>query len=97
MAKTKDLDPAAASGDLGMTDPAAAPAASDAGEKEAAAKEAAAKAAAKRKTVTLRHKTQYPVYRRAGIVLGAQPKEYVVTAEQLAALTADAWVEVIEK
>lgn len=58
---------------------------------------AADQAAAKRKTVTLRHKTQYSIYRRAGVILSAQPKEYPVTAAQLAILKADAWVEVIEQ
>jgi len=55
------------------------------------------KAAAKGKTVTLRHTTPYKMYRRAGIVMTAQPKEYAVTVEQLADLKGDVWVEVIEK
>ncbi|MDR0386858.1 MAG: hypothetical protein LBH57_02355 [Treponema sp.] len=44
--------------------------------------------------VALRHKTPYPRYRRAGLVLANQFKNYTVTAEQLAALEADTWVEV---
>jgi hypothetical protein len=44
-------------------------------------------------TVTLRHKTPYPLYRRAGLLLTNQFKPYGVTAEQLAALKNDAWVE----
>jgi len=74
----------------------------DTAEKAAAEKvvldrDAAAKVSDKKKIVTLRHKTSYQVYRRSGIVMTAQPKEYAVTAEQLAALKADAWVEVTEK
>jgi hypothetical protein len=47
-------------------------------------------------TVTLRHKTSYPRYRRAGLLLTGQFKPYAVTAAQLAALKADTWVEVRE-
>jgi hypothetical protein len=47
-----------------------------------------------KKTVSLRHKTPYRVYRRAGLVLTQTPKEYEVTETQLAALKADTWVEV---
>ncbi|MDR1286767.1 MAG: hypothetical protein LBK08_04075 [Treponema sp.] len=47
-------------------------------------------------SVTLRHKTPYPGYRRAGIVLTNQFKPYTVTAAQLAALKTDTWVEVQE-
>jgi hypothetical protein len=45
-------------------------------------------------TVTLRHKSPYPLYRRAGLLLTSQWKAYGVTAEQLAALQNDAWVEI---
>jgi hypothetical protein len=54
-------------------------------------------AEAKMKTVSLRHKTQFPTYGRAGIRVTRQAKDYRVTAEQLAALKADANVEVVEK
>lgn len=64
---------------------------------EPAAKEPDGEESATGKIVTLRHTTGYPVYRRAGIVIGAQPKAYAVTAGQLAILKADAWVEVTEK
>ncbi|MDR1239267.1 MAG: hypothetical protein LBK27_04060 [Treponema sp.] len=43
--------------------------------------------------VTLRHKSPYPLYRRAGLLLTKQWKPYGVTAEQRAALQADTWVE----
>jgi hypothetical protein len=45
--------------------------------------------------VTLRHKTEYPTYRRAGLVLTKQPKAYRVTPEQLEVLAADQWVQVV--
>jgi hypothetical protein len=44
-------------------------------------------------SVTLRHKTPYPRYRRAGLLLTNQWKPYAVTAEQLEALKTDSWVE----
>lgn len=47
-------------------------------------------------TVSVRHKTTYPVYRRAGLVLRSTAKEEQVTAEQLETLMADPWVEVKE-
>jgi hypothetical protein len=43
--------------------------------------------------VILRHKSPHPYYRRAGLVLTNQWKSYDITAEQRAALQADAWVE----
>jgi hypothetical protein len=43
--------------------------------------------------VTLRHKTPYPRYRRAGLLLTNQWAAYEVTEKQLAALKTDAWVE----
>lgn len=48
-------------------------------------------------SVTLRHKTDYPKYRRAGFVLSQKPEIYEVTEAQLAALKADSWVEIIEQ
>jgi hypothetical protein len=50
----------------------------------------------KRETVpvTLRHKSPYPHYRRAGLLLTGRWKSYAVTAEQRAALENDAWVEI---
>jgi hypothetical protein len=47
--------------------------------------------------VTLRHKTEYPVYRRAGLVLKQKPGEFRVTAEQLAVLKNDKWVEIVKE
>jgi hypothetical protein len=44
--------------------------------------------------VTLRHTSPYPRYRRAGLLLTNQWKACSVTAEQLAVLKADTWVEV---
>jgi hypothetical protein len=46
----------------------------------------------KRITVTLRHKTEYPKYRRAGLVLSQKTQSYEVTEAQLAALKKDKWV-----
>ena len=52
-------------------------------------------AAPPRKTVpvTLRHTTPYPQYRREGLLLTRQFRPYTVTAEQLAVLKRDAWIE----
>jgi hypothetical protein len=47
-------------------------------------------------SVTARHKTEYPQYRRAGIVLSRKAAAYEVTAGQLDALKKDRWVEVSE-
>jgi hypothetical protein len=47
--------------------------------------------------VTLRHKTEYPFYRRAGLVLKQKPGEFRVTAEQLAVLKNDRWVEIVKE
>jgi hypothetical protein len=44
-------------------------------------------------SVFLRHRTSYPYYRRAGLLLTNQFKPYTVTAEQLEVLKKDAWVE----
>jgi hypothetical protein len=46
----------------------------------------------KKITVTLRHKTEYPRYRRAGLVLSQKAQSYDVTEAQLAALKKDKWV-----
>ena len=46
----------------------------------------------KKLSVTLRHKTEYPQYRRAGLVLTQKAQTYNVTKEQLAALKKDPWV-----
>ena len=54
------------------------------------------KSAEKKIRVTLRHKTEYPRYRRAGLALGQTSAEYEVSKAQLAALKKDPWV-VIEK
>jgi hypothetical protein len=62
-----------------------------------AASEDKPKAEEKKASVTLRHTTGYPHYRRAGILLSQKPKTYEVTEAQLAALKADSWVEIIEK
>lgn len=48
-------------------------------------------------SVTLRHKTEYPRYRRAGLILKQTPGEFSVTTEQLEILKKDKWVEVGEK
>jgi hypothetical protein len=59
--------------------------------------EAAEKAKAEPVVVSLRHTTPHAVYRRAGIVIGKVAAEFSVTAEQLAVLKADPWVEVVTK
>ena len=45
-------------------------------------------------TINLRHKTGYPSYRRAGLLLTNQFKPYEVTAEQLETFKNDPWVEI---
>ncbi|MDR2096747.1 MAG: hypothetical protein LBP76_14690 [Treponema sp.] len=47
--------------------------------------------------VMVRHTTEYPKYRRAGLVLSQKPEPHEVTEAQLAALKKDPWIEVIEK
>jgi hypothetical protein len=47
--------------------------------------------------VTLRHKTEYPLYRRAGLVLKQTPGEFRVTAERLAVLKKDKWITIIKE
>lgn len=64
-------------------------------EAKAKAEEEAAKAAAasaKTEPALLRHKTQYPKYRCAGLVLTQKPETYQVTATQLEKLRRDPWV-----
>ena len=48
-------------------------------------------------SVTVRHKTEYQKYRRAGLVLSQKAEVHEVTADQLAVLESDKWVEIIEK
>jgi len=48
----------------------------------------------KKQPVVLRHKTEYPKYRCAGLVLTQKAETYEVTDEQLAALKKDPWVVV---
>jgi hypothetical protein len=43
-------------------------------------------------TVILRHKTEYPHYRRAGLVLSQKAQSYEVTEAQLTTLKKDKWV-----
>jgi len=50
------------------------------------------KAEVKKQPVVLRHKTEYPRYRRAGLVLTQKAETYEVTEEQLAMLKKDPWV-----
>ena len=52
------------------------------------------KTEAKKQPVVLRHKTEYPKYRRAGLVLTQTAQTYEVTEEQLAILKKDPWVVV---
>jgi hypothetical protein len=61
-----------------------------------AAKKPQTPAARKTVQVFLRHKTPHPRYRRAGLLLTNRLRPYAVTAEQLAALKKDSWVEVRE-
>jgi membrane protein involved in colicin uptake len=55
-----------------------------------------AEAAAKTEAVLIRHKTQFPKYRCAFLVLTQKPETYQVTEAQLEKLRRDPWV-VIEK
>jgi len=48
----------------------------------------------KKLPVVLRHKTGYPRYRCAGLVLTGKPETYQVTESQLEKLKRDPWVEV---
>jgi len=48
----------------------------------------------KKQTVTIRHKTPHPHYRRAGLILTDQFKPYEVTEKQLEILKKDKWVEI---
>lgn len=42
----------------------------------------------------VRHTTEYPTYRRAGLVLRREPVSEALTAEQVAILEADPWVRI---
>jgi hypothetical protein len=55
------------------------------------------KAEEKKLPVVLRHKTEYPRYRCAGLVLTQKPETYQVTGMQLVILRVDPWVEVIKE
>jgi hypothetical protein len=61
-----------------------------------AAAEDKPQAEAQKEPVTLRHTTEYPFYRRAGLLLSQKPKTYEVTKAQLAVLEKDRWVEIIK-
>jgi hypothetical protein len=50
------------------------------------------KTESKKQSVVLRHKTEYPKYRRAGLALTQKAETYEVTDEQLAMLKKDPWV-----
>jgi hypothetical protein len=50
----------------------------------------------KKLPVVLRHKSGYPRYRRAGLVLTQKAETYEVTEAQLAALEKDKWVEFVD-
>jgi phage-related minor tail protein len=67
-----------------------------AAEEAKAGEDADAAANAKTKPALLRHKTEYPKYRCAGLVLTQKPETYQVTQAQLEKLRGDPWV-VIEK
>jgi len=49
-----------------------------------------------KKSVLLRHKTEYQHYRRAGLVLNQKAAAYEITDEQLAILKKDTWVVISE-
>jgi hypothetical protein len=51
---------------------------------------------APKQSVVLRHKTEYPGYRRAGLVLTQKAETYEVTEEQLAELKKDRWVVFVD-
>jgi hypothetical protein len=55
-----------------------------------------AEAGDKKHSVILRHKTEYPKYRRAGLALTRNAEAYEVTDAQLAALKKDPWVAIGE-
>ncbi|MDR0322353.1 MAG: hypothetical protein LBI28_12700 [Treponema sp.] len=64
--------------------------------KEAEKAKSQLKAGGKKISVVLRHKTEYPRYRRAGLVLTQKAETYEVTEEQLATLKKDCWVVIGE-
>jgi hypothetical protein len=75
---------------------AAAEAKAKAAEEAAGAETVKTGAAAKKETAVIRHKTQYPKYRCASLILTQKPEAYRVTEAQLEKLRRDPWV-VIEK
>lgn len=46
------------------------------------------------KVYLVRHTTEYPTYRRAGLVLRREPVSEALAAEQVAILEADPWVRI---
>jgi hypothetical protein len=54
------------------------------------------KAEEKKLPAVLRHKTEYPRYRCAGLVLTQKPETYQVTESQLEKLKRDPWVEIVD-
>ena len=50
----------------------------------------------KKTQAVLRHKTEFPRYRCAGLVLTQKPETYQVTEAQLERLKRDCWVEIGE-
>lgn len=101
MARSQNTTPpAGASAPQGMQpqETAEQKAAREAAEVQAKA-DAKATKEAKTKTVvvSLRHKTPYAIYRRAGVVIGKVAADYSVNEEQLAVLETDALVEVVRK
>lgn len=46
------------------------------------------------KVYLVRHTTEYPTYRRAGLVLRREPVREALTAEQVVTLEADPWVRI---
>ena len=62
----------------------------------AAADDTATGTAEKTTPVRLRHKTEYPRYRCAGLVLTSKPETYQVSASQQEKLKRDPWVEIVQ-
>jgi hypothetical protein len=48
-------------------------------------------------SVTLRHKTEFPFYRRAGLILKQTAAVFSVTAEELDILKKDPWVVIVHE
>jgi hypothetical protein len=64
----------------------------DSGQVKADAETAAQAGARETRTIQLRHKTQYPKYRCAGLVLTQKSETYRVNEAQLERLRRDPWV-----